>query len=524
MEINQNENQKPEDKGLSLILNKLELDTTNRILLFQDQFKESYAAIDGLGTKIYSLDSEEFQQWIFNFIYDISHKNVNDTHIKAAIKILKHKAADLNFPLAIRVAKDSGKIYYDLGSYECIEIKESGWEIVENQSILFRRFKHQRRQVEPALEGDLDSFLSLINVSNKKDEILLKVYLIAAMIPDFPHPVLVVQGPQGSAKSTLCRFVKDLIDPSEMETESLHGDKGIPDFIQAASHHWLLVLDNLSKLTDSISDVISRICTGGGLSKRKLWTNDDDYIYNFKHLVALNGITQVVNKPDLLDRSLIIQLERISENNRLTEDELWKKYQILKPAILGAIFTAVAKAMSQYDSIKIQRLPRMADFVKWGCAIAISIGYSQEEFLNAYQNNTNTQTEAAAEANALVTVIVEVMEGKDSYEDTTGAVYKTLTEKAENLSLRDSYGWPKAANAFTRQIPILQPVLQALGLRIESWKSGKRKIRISRIVGGSTQEEVPSIIIETELPDSWDGMDALVDINTSLENNEINSK
>lgn len=523
MEENNNlesEQQKKELTGVPLILKLLQLDKdcvfeNAPVFLFTDQFNEAYAAIESNGAQVMGLESKEFQTWLLNFVYELSGK-ANENSIKSALKILKYKASDFNFPLSVRVHKKDGIIYYDLKTDEFVEIDSEGWRLVETyHKLFFRRFNHQKKQDEPVEGGSLNDLLKLVNLSEKKDEILFKVYIVAAFIPEFPHPVLVVQGPQGSAKSTLCRLIKDLVDPSNLETHSLHGDKDIKQFVQTASHHWLLVLDNLSSLSNEVSDIISRICTGGGLSKRILYSNDDDFIYNFKHLIVLNGITQVVYKPDLLDRSIIVQLERIAEESRRTEDELWNSYHQLKPGILGAIFDTVARALKEYPNIEVKQLPRMADFVKWGCAIAKALGYTQEDFLKAYSENTKIQTNAAVDANPLVKVIADFMDGKDYYENEPGILYKEITKLAEDLALKDSPGWPKAANTFSKQIPLVLPVLQTLGLKISTSKAKKRKITIIRFrkedysddtVQQSSTDKTPDFTSSTDDTDSYDGM------------------
>lgn len=468
---------------ISGILTLLDIENPQSATLFKDQFQNTYIAIESSGSKVLNIDSAEFAQWLFAFVYEQTGKTISDTALKAIQKMLKHKAK-YTFPLTVRVGKKKDTIYYDLGENKFVSITSERWNVIDtNYQILFKRFGHQITQIEPQREGNLDDFFKFTRVSDKSDELLLKVYIVSSFIPNFPHPVLVVHGVQGSAKSTLCRLLKSLIDPSVLETQSVQKD--ISEFIQLASHNWFLVLDNLSFLTDEISDVICRICTGGGLSKRKLYTDNEDHIFSFRHLVVINGIKQVVEKPDLLDRCLMIELEPIGEGKRLTEEEVYKGFSAAKPGILGAIFFAVSGAMKEYPNIHVDNLPRMADFVKWGCAIAKALGHTQEEFLDAYARNTNIQTDAAAESNPLATTIFEFMEDKDFYQGTPSDLYKALVHKAEELSLKDSYGWPKAANVFSKQIPTIRPVLQSLGLKINPTRGKQRKIIITRFSNDS---------------------------------------
>lgn len=516
--MGEEDNNTKELRGIPLFIQVLGLvPERDGLLVFTDQFQEAYAAVDFDGSQVMKISSSEFEDWLFNYVYEITGIGMSDSQMKSVLKILNNRAKNYSCSLLVRTAREQDRVYYDLGSGKFVEVTEQGWEVIEPGSkILFKKFKHQKQQVSPEPGGTLDDFIRLVNVTDKKSEILLKIYLVAAFIPNFPHPVLVIQGPQGSSKTTLCRFLKDLIDPSSLESDSLFGDNDIPAFIQKASHHWLFVLDNLSFLSDKISDVISRICTGGGLSKRKLYSDDDDFIYNFKHLIALNGITQVVYKPDLLDRSLMIQLDRIGEQERLTEDELWAKFESVKPGILGAIFDAVSEALKEYPNIQVEKLPRMADFVKMGCAIAKAIGYTQEEFLQAFEQNTISQTDAAVEGNPIAAVIADFMEDREHYLGSPGELYQLLSQKAFDLGLQNSYGWPKAANTFTKQFPVIQPVLQTLGLQIRAWKSNKRYVEITKVnsLDGLPDDKIASShAIQSELSLGMDDADGLDDIN-----------
>ena len=60
---------------------------------------------------------------------------------------------------------------------------------------------------------------------------LIVAWLLMALRPSGPYAVLVIQGQQGSAKSTLSRVLKALVDPVKAPVRSLPGslrDLAIP--------------------------------------------------------------------------------------------------------------------------------------------------------------------------------------------------------------------------------------------------------------------------------------------------------
>lgn len=501
-EIIENEIEEIDERKDGAVERIMKLLKKKMVYAFRDQLDEIYITIELDGSTIMNIDSPDFYNWIVSFLYKNLKNTSNDSTIKTVIKILKHEAIERHKEyLSVRVASFGPAICYDLGNERFVFVNAKDWWIEEKPKvILFRRFKHQKEQVEPERGGNIRDFLQFTNVKSREDEILLLVYLVVAYIPGFPHPPIITHGSQGSAKSTLSRLLKDLIDPSSLETTSVNDDGEIKDFIQTASHHWIIFLDNVSFLSNRLSDVISRICTGGGLSKRRHYTNDDDFIYNFKHIIGINGINQVASRPDLLDRSVLINLERISEERRVTEEELWRRYYEMKPKILGAIFTSVSGTMREYENVKINSLPRMADFAKWGCAAAKALGLHENDFLNAYFANQAKQNQEAVSASAVATAILSFMENRAYSEESPSELYKELDLIAEDLKVKDHTDWPKAASWLWKRIEYVIPNLASEGIKVERTKDKIRKIILRKDAGPNNKDNKTE---ETAIPPLW---------------------
>ena len=75
---------------------------------------------------------------------------------------------------------------------------------------------------------------------------LLVAWMAAAMRPVGPYPVLVVHAEQGSAKSTLVKVLRQLIDPHMAPV--LAQARSTQDLMISAVNGWLLVYDNISSL------------------------------------------------------------------------------------------------------------------------------------------------------------------------------------------------------------------------------------------------------------------------------------
>jgi len=193
------------------------------------------------------------------------------------------------------------------------------------------RYNHLTPQVEPFSQiADTDSidskmfdvFTTLFNVKKKDQDntLLLKCYIISLFIPDIPKPVLVLHGEQGGAKSTFQELIKMLVDPSTTQTFTFPRDSN--EFIQQLSHNYIVYYDNVSVIQDWVSDLLCRAVTGSSFSKRALWTNDEDVYYNFKRNLGINGIDLAATKADLLDRSILMETDRIDKADRIKLEKI----------------------------------------------------------------------------------------------------------------------------------------------------------------------------------------------------------
>jgi hypothetical protein len=488
-----------------------------RLSLVRDQFNECFLILDDDPTSLINLDSPQFVEWIQSLSLEAGNMAV-DLAVKAVKMFLRHQCAKLpRVPLETRVAEDAQGIWYDLGSGKYVRTTQDGWSIQNaNLPLLLKRCPQQSEQCSPVAGGDVRAILSFVNIVDGDQQLLFLVFLVSCFIPNFPHPVLMLHGAQGSAKSTLSKIVKNLVDPSQLETTTIHSESEIKDFVQTASHHWLTVLDNLSYITEKVSDTLARICTGGGLSKRRHYTNDDDFIYNFMHIMVLNGISQVIKRADLLDRALLIKLDRIDQSKRMTERELWHDYTLNKPSILGGIFSVLSKSLSMYDRVEAKNLPRMADFAKWGCAIAVALGYTEQAFISAYARNIDIQNDEAIEASVVATVLIRFM-ANNSYsyiEITPTDLFTKLFVLAEEMKLSFSTGWPKSPSLLSRNLGEIEPNLLTQGIRVGHIKRKERLIAIRRVnlEGESSSppdaEKVDKKIFDTGAKDDTDGRDA----------------
>jgi hypothetical protein len=86
------------------------------------------------------------------------------------------------------------------------------------------------------------------------------------------------------------------------------------------------------------------------------------------------------DRGDALARSLVVELERIPDGERKTEEELWERFEAEHSKLLGALFDVLAQAIARKPSIKLSRRPRLADWEEYAASVYEVMGWGAETF------------------------------------------------------------------------------------------------------------------------------------------------
>jgi hypothetical protein len=208
--------------------------------------------------------------------------------------------------------------------------------------------------------------------------ILIRAFLVAALRPGFPLPILVAKGEQGAGKSTACRVISSLIDP---RTSALRGvPREVRDLSAAARNSWLVCFDNLSRLPEDLADAACRLATGGGFGGRQLYSDHDEAIFDATRPLVFNAIPDLdTSRPDFLDRALIVEFLNIEPEIRRDEAQFWCELSERQPRILGTLLDAAVAGLRNLPQVKLDRSPRLADFALWVSACEEALGMKPGE-------------------------------------------------------------------------------------------------------------------------------------------------
>jgi hypothetical protein len=439
--------------------------------LFHDSDGEAYARFPVVGEAMHwevsRISAKSFRRWLKRCFFVLTGKAPSAQALQDALGVVEGKAVydgDCR-RVSVRIAEHENRIYLDLANdlWQAVEIDQAGWRIVDDPPVMFRRAKAMQALPTPDPQGDIQSFRRFVNLADEDWPLLLAV-LVAALKPTGPYPVLAVYGEHGSAKSTLCRYIRRIVDPN---TSPLRADYREPrDLMICANNGWFIALDNLSRIQDWLSDCLCRLSTGGGFSTRTLFQDDEETIFDAKRPVLLNCIDEVVTRSDLLDRCVILNLPRIDTQKRIPEATLDRQFNAALPSILGGLLTAVSTALRNESGISLSSLPRMADFAIWATAAEPALGLKDGEFMQAYTANRAAGNETAIEAAPIGRVLIDFVTNAGHWRGTSAELLQELNGRVDEKA-RKLDGWPKTPRGLRAALTRLAPNLRETGIGVE---------------------------------------------------------
>lgn len=465
-----------------------------KVELWHDEDRIAYATFAGR-RETHRVRSKPFRLWLTGEFYAEHAKSPGGQAVTNALDVLEAQAIfrGAQREAHVRVAHREGRVYVDLvdADWTVIEVTPEGWAVCDEPPVRFRRARGMRALPMPKAGGSLDELRELVNVPDDRDWNLTRGWLVGAFGPG-PFVVLVVQGEQGSAKSTLSRMLRSLVDPSKVPLRSApRGDER--DLAIAASNGWVIGYDNLSGIPAWLSDALCRVATGGGFGTRQLYSDDEEALFDFTRPILVNGIDGVVSRSDLVERASILLLPRIPEEERRDERELLDSFEQMRPRLLGAILDAVACALRRRDGVDLDRRPRMADAATWVEAAGPALGLEPGDYVAALGGNQADAVSAALDEDPVGSLVRDLVVSNEGW---SGTATQLLEEIGQRAGHPKPDRWPKGAKALSNWLTRLAPALRSADIDVSRDRGpGPKRERIlvfrvdGRTQGGDGSED-----------------------------------
>lgn len=477
---------------VSALLGDFATDVAGAVELFHDPGGTAYATIPVGGHKeTHPLRSRGFREWMARRYHEQHEKTPNTQALVDATAVLAGKALydGPERAVHVRVAGHDGAVYVDLcdAEWRAVAITATGWRVIASPPVKFRRTRGSLPLPVPMRGGSLEDLKPFLNLPRAADGtphqdawFLVAGWLVAALRPTGPYPLLDLDGEQGSAKSSMSRVARLLIDPNKAPIRTMPRDER--DLMISASNAWVLAYDNLSHLHDWQSDALCRIATGGGFAARELYSDQDETILDAQRPVVVNGIGGVATRADLLDRAIVLTLPQIPDRRRRPEAAFWRDFEAIRPLVLGALYDAVAAALANEATTVLDGHPRMADAAVWVTAAEEALGWKAGSFVRAYVANRADANDLALEASPVVpglrAFVASLLDG--SWSGTSTELLRQLEARADDAAKRLK-SWPGNPKALSDALIRLAPNLRQAGIDVEIGKSGgKRYVKVER--------------------------------------------
>jgi hypothetical protein len=430
----------------------------------------------------WTLRSKRFRVWLRQQYYERTWGAPSPAAINAVLNALEAQA-QFDGPqrqVSVRVAEQDGLIYLDLADefWRCVEISPRGWQIVESPPVRFRRPAGMLPLPLPARGGSIDELAPFLNLPGRDDFVLVVSWLLGTLRAAGPYPLLGISGEQGAAKTVLSKILRALIDPSVAPVRALAREER--ELFIAAHNGHVLAFDNLTGLPPWLSDTLCRLTSGGAFAVRQLYTDQDEVLFAAARPIILNSIEDVITRPDLADRAILLTLNPISETQRRAEKTLWQDFELARPRILGALLDGAAHGLQTLDRIQLKQLPRMADFALWATACETNY-WPAGTFEHAYWVSRRTAIESIIDADPVAECVRELMAERTTWQgraiDLLQMNARIPGQSAHGQSAA-SAGWPKNPRALAGRLRRAQTFLRVFGIEIVFSREGRTGTRL----------------------------------------------
>jgi hypothetical protein len=467
----------------------LELVDAGAIELFCDEGGSAFATVRppvSPAVRTFDVDDRDFERVILNAVRSDRGKRGSRPKVpssavwKDVVRSVSAVASEER-PRAVhyRIARIGPEVFIDLGDTtgRAIVVSTDGWRVADDAlPARFRRSRTMQALPVPERAGDgPDRFWSYLHATDSCRPLML-AWAVAALAGKGPFPVLTIHGEQGSAKTNTARFLRGLIDPAKAALRGLSHDER--DLMVCAHNNYVLGFDNLSGIEPRMSDALCRLASGEGFGIRALYTNRDEEVFDGARPILLTGIDEAAGRPDLLDRSYLVEAPRIAASERRDEAQLRAEFDQDRPALLATLLDALVAGLAGARNVHLASQPRMLDAARIAVAAEPALGLAPGTMAAAIDAAKQSASDAALGASPFAQAILAFMETRDR--PWLGSLSTLLDElqAANEDGWRRPRSWPATPRAASSHLQRTAPGLRDAGLSVvKLGPQGKRRER-----------------------------------------------
>jgi hypothetical protein len=347
-----------------------------------------------------------------------------------------------------------------------VVISRAGWSLANLADVKMIRSPAMRELPIPT-RGDnaLSRLQSLLSLGEESWKLVL-AFLLGCLRAEGPYMCLLIEGEQGSGKSFLASAIKSIIDPNQVERSRLPDNDR--DLMIHAQDFFLLVFDNVSGMKGDMSDALCMLATGSAVAVRRLYTDGELAIFKYVRPFMINGIADFVQRPDLLERSIVLKLPVIPSQGRRTEAEMLEELEAILPDVLGALYSAAAVGLRNLPTTQSRSLLRMADSERWFFATEEAAGQPSGSLVAAIKDIQDDASADRAHNDVVVARLRDVID--------TGPFEGTMQDLFERIRSGDLHDrlMPKTPGHLSKHLARMKPAMAQAGIYLEIGEKRKQ--------------------------------------------------
>lgn len=439
--------------------------------LLRDDDGNGYASLkkDDGASVIIALESPEFESWLTKKYYEKYKDLVAQQIVAATLKFSKTMAANATNlgQVFLRFGEKNGTHYIDMrnNSHEVIELTPAGWSITSSPPVAFRTTCTQRQLEIPVKGGDFLSFLEFINLDREEDKHLFLATTAVQILADIQRPILGFIGPAGSTKTSASKMIRMLLDPGVPifnDFSPTKNDLGLIFYNNA-----LPLFDNLSNIQKFVSDMFCTAITGAGFQTRTHYTNLDLTSLSYRRGLLFTAINLPTTAGDFLQRSVLLDFNRICASERWSELDLITRFNQRIPTILGGLLDVLCEAQRALPGPRYPGLPRLADYGRYGAAICEVLGFGADHFLEALKQNSLDHQPHTGSATMNKEPVLDAIQGlvsnQGQFSGTTSNLLEALTPYRP-LNQFAATKWPDSPEKLGKALSRVRADLEETGI------------------------------------------------------------
>lgn len=392
----------------------------------------------------------------------------------------------------LRLARLGATSYLDLGttSGAYVEITGKGWAIRdprrgEECPALFTRSTTTNALPFPERGGVRAELATLLALDAGDDRFRIAWgWLVAQVFPETARPMIYFLGSQGSGKTTRGLMLANVLEPqTEMGSVLKRSER---ENNPVAKANYILTADNMTKMSEDVSNWLCSLVTGHRVVERKLYTNADTVAYSLKRTGIFTGkIKPNGLESDAEERMIFLEFERMTVSRIRADDDLMADLREAHPRILGAVLDDMADVLGTLADITTEDTQGYR-FVNFAKVFAAMDRVDRPGYIDALNREaTESLTERVFDEPVLVALLRTIAGEDGEWSGTAAELLLGMARWAPDDAGKPGRAWwPASPKALGTHLRNQQHALSLAGLRIEFRKSNG-----SRLIFASMPDE-----------------------------------